>query len=72
MRNRITQLEEKNRGKQQTLTSEEYDKIRNLEESLIRATLEKVSFWSTGQTNTLRLTITVKQAIKHFKLSHLL
>ena len=44
MRNRITRLEEENREKHQTLTSEDNDKIRNLEESLIRATLEKVSF----------------------------
>ena len=51
MRNIINQLEEGNKKKQQT--SEDNDKIRNLEESLIRATLDKVSFWSTGQTNTL-------------------
>ena len=47
MRNQIKQLEEENRKKQQTLTSADYDKITMLEQSLISATLDKVSFWST-------------------------
>ena len=47
MRNRIKQLEEENKTQQQTLTSEEKDKIKMLEESLIRTTLDKVSLWST-------------------------
>ena len=38
MRNQIKHLEEENRKKQQTLTSEDKDKVKMLEKSLIRVT----------------------------------
>ena len=42
MQNKIKQLEEQHKNKHQTVTNEEKEKIRELEESLIRATLDKV------------------------------
>ena len=42
MRNKIKLLEEQYIRKQQALTSEDRDKMKDLEESLIRATLDKV------------------------------
>ena len=44
MRNKIKQLEEENKRSQQIVIGKDKDKIKVLEESLIRATLEKVSF----------------------------
>ena len=41
----ITKLEEENKIKERTFTNEDNDKIRMLEESLIRATLDKVSIY---------------------------
>ena len=44
MRKKIKQLEEENKRSQQIVIGKDKDKIKVLEESLIRATLEKVRF----------------------------
>ena len=44
MRNKIKQLEEENDAKQQIFTTEDKNRIRELEDSLIRTMLQKVGF----------------------------
>ena len=44
MRHKIKQLEEENDAKQQTLTTENKNRIRELEDSLVKVMRDKVSF----------------------------